>query len=126
MARRFFRTHQPPTIEPEPASKVPSAGFPTWHAVYFIQVGDLIKIGWSQQPELRAKRLGGILLGYIATRESCAGQRCKHEREVHRRWAHLRVAGREVFTADPALLDWISRRCTAASTGSKPGSDEPA
>lgn len=80
-------------------------GFPTWHCVYFIQIGELVKIGWTQAPDHRAKQLRGRLLGYIASTDNC-GQHCRHERAVHEQWAHLRERG-ELFRATPELLAWI-------------------
>lgn len=66
------------------------------HIVYFAELGGLIKIGISDDPERRARHLNAVLLG------TCPGSR-KIERELHDEFADLRERG-EWFRAEPRLL----------------------
>ncbi len=81
---------------------------PAWHPgwVYFMASRGLIKIGFSRSPQERAKQLAykgfkpieivGVMLS-----------RCGLERELHFRFAHLRVQG-EWFTPSDELRDFIA------------------
>ena len=80
----------------------PKAAFPTWHCVYFVQVGDRIKIGWSTWPEQRAKALKGQLIAHVPSTDRCR-VRCEHERAMHERWAHLLLEGEWVRAAADLL-----------------------
>jgi hypothetical protein len=75
-----------------------------WHCVYFVQVDDRIKIGWSHWPEHRAKLLGGTLLAFIPSDDPI--NQLKAERMEQKRWAHLCIEG-EWFRPDPELLERI-------------------
>jgi hypothetical protein len=67
--------------------------------VYFARLGGLIKIGFSKDPDRRAKDLNAELLGF------CVGDR-DLERALHEEFAKTRVRG-EWFREHPALLERI-------------------
>jgi len=67
--------------------------------VYFARLGDLIKIGISQEPGTRAQTLNAELLGAIW------GDR-DLEAQLHEEFHDLRVGG-EWFRAEPRLLERI-------------------
>jgi hypothetical protein len=67
--------------------------------VYFTRCGDLIKIGFSRHPDIRARNLGGELLA--STPGTLADERTMHHRFGHA-WEHG-----EYFRAEPDLLAFI-------------------
>lgn len=67
--------------------------------IYFARLGDLIKIGYSKDPELRAQSLSAELLA------TCMGDR-EYEAELHSEFGDLRERG-EWFRTDPRLLERI-------------------
>jgi hypothetical protein len=76
--------------------------------VYFLQNGDRIKIGFSRDPQARAKSLSlreSNILGVIE-----AGQR--FERTLHENWSHIRIEDTEWFYATPELLAFIEASAT--------------
>lgn len=67
--------------------------------VYFAQLGDLIKIGLSFNPERRARGLNATLLAtFLGDFE--------HEKKMHRKFADLHERG-EWYRAEEPLLSWI-------------------
>jgi hypothetical protein len=89
--------------------------------VYFVKAGRRIKIGQSLDPELRVKsiRSGSVQMPkgldpsnakLLATEPG--GQR--REQELHRQFAHLRVAG-EWFNNGPELKIYISELTARAA-----------
>lgn len=66
------------------------------HNIYFAELGGLIKIGISNDPERRAHSLNALLLG------TCVGNR-QLEKDLHSEFSDLREAG-EWFRAEPRLL----------------------
>lgn len=78
--------------------------------VYFTECADSIKIGYSREPEQRAKALRGSLLATAP-----GGRRL--ESLLHKRFDHLRTdriprpgnGDTEHFHKDPDLLDFIGR-----------------
>ena len=89
--------------------------------VYFVKAGHRIKIGQSLDPELRVKSIRGGSVQMpkgldpskarlIATEPG--GQR--REQELHRQFAHLRVAG-EWFDNGPELKIYISELASRAA-----------
>lgn len=78
--------------------------------VYFIRLGDRIKVGYSENPaarlaELPHEEVFGVIPG---SRED--------ERGWHRLLADYRVTG-EWFRADPGVIAHISRVCASATAG---------
>lgn len=67
--------------------------------IYFARLGDLIKIGFSQNPEARIRGFNGLLLA------TCEGNR-ELEAEFHAEFADLCERG-EWFRAEPHLLQRI-------------------
>lgn len=82
--------------------------------VYFISAGRRIKIGQSLNPELRVKSIRG---GSVQMPKGLDPSRARllatepggqaREQELHRQFAHLRVAG-EWFDNAPELKEYIS------------------
>ncbi len=68
--------------------------------VYFIRIGNRIKIGYSINPERRARELGQAKLIHCVP-----GGRIEEQR-LHLKFAHLRDHG-EWFCDDPELVDYI-------------------
>jgi hypothetical protein len=98
---------------PERVSGVrPSTEQPGSHGfVYFFRRGQLIKIGWSANPETRADalRVDAILHVQPGSRQD--------EAQLHAAFAHLLVPeqGREWFKSEPDLLSFILRLKTQAA-----------
>lgn len=87
-----------------------------WGArVYFIDDGELIKIGFSHATHQRFGSLQtnhGKKLRLLGT---IRAEGYKTERELHQRFAHLRERG-EWFRKDPELLDFITANATPPAT----------
>ncbi len=67
--------------------------------VYFAQLGELIKIGLSNDPEIRVRGLNATLLATIK------GDR-ELEKKMHRKFADLLERG-EWYRAEEPLVSWI-------------------
>jgi hypothetical protein len=87
-----------PTPEPEPVRELPPGA-----VVYFIRMGDLIKIGHTTNLAHRVQGLSLTMNQVLATE---VGYR-QREAELHGRFAHLREFG-EWFRAEPELLGYIA------------------
>lgn len=74
-------------------------------SVYFAAAGDRIKIGWSRKVANRIAQLQTGNPEPVMLLATMPGGVSK-ERELHRRFAHARLAG-EWFTATPDLVDFI-------------------
>lgn len=70
--------------------------------VYFVRIGDVIKIGWSSNLPKRFKALQGDALLY-----SHPGT-MQDERATHALFSHLLIRGHEWFRSAPELLDFIA------------------
>src|SRR4051794_8468843 len=87
--------------------------------VYFLLVGDTVKIGLSNNVKLRAETLtrgtgcASTILGVIAA--STRLEASHLERTLHHRFAHLRVC-QEYFAATGPLLTWIAQHARPAET----------
>lgn len=83
-------------------------------SVYFAAAGDRIKIGWSRHV---ATRIGQLQVGNpdpVTLLATMPGGVSK-ERELHRRFAHARLAG-EWFTATPDLEEFVTALCAGHPT----------
>lgn len=111
LAFAFVVTAERPDIdipEPEPAESMHRRHVARWGEagfVYFARIGDVIKIGFSRDPKLRARQLGAdaLLHAEPGTWED--------EQRLHAAFVHLKVPGRslEYFHAGPDLLSFIKR-----------------
>jgi len=83
---------------PDPPIQRWSAEPPSW--VYFVRIGDLIKIGYSTNPKerFRALKVDAVLAAIPGTRAD--------EQRYHETFAHLRVRG-EYFHPGDDLLTFI-------------------
>ncbi len=98
---RFTRVMGSANVTPMPKSRLPD------ELVYFAQTQEgRVKIGCSRCVSQRCAALGRgtILLGLLR------GGRVL-ESEIHRRFAHARIAG-EWFDATPRLLAWVRENTT--------------
>lgn len=75
-------------------------------SVYFAAAGDRIKIGWSRKVASRIAQLQTGNPEPVRLLATMPGGVSK-ERELHRRFAHARLAG-EWFTATPDLEEFVS------------------
>lgn len=96
-ARIEAAVRPPPRVEPMLAA--PTKDVPSW--VYFVRIGDLIKIGYSTYPAARFKSLKvdevlAVIPGSI-----------KDEKRCHTAFQHLRVHG-EYFQPGADLLAFIA------------------
>jgi hypothetical protein len=73
--------------------------------VYYIRIGDHIKIGFTQNMQERMLGLRVDLIDVLATEPGGRDV----ERERHKQFAHLRVGNRENFKKDPDLLTHIAK-----------------
>lgn len=71
--------------------------------IYFARLGDLVKVGFSKNPDERVHRLNALLLGV------CKGNR-ELEAELHSEFSDLHERG-EWFRADPRLLERMEALC---------------
>lgn len=92
----------------DPTLAPPAGTYRRTGDVYFIEAGDLIKIGFTRSPvgRMRTIKTGCPLPMKLLHHE--AGS-LKSERELHRRFAVLRVRG-EWFRKAPELLAYIKQR----------------
>lgn len=82
-----------------------------WPMIYFIRADRAIKIGYSENPEMR---LGNLQVGTQHELELLAvmhGER-EDEGKLHERFSDLHIRG-EWFRAEPALLDFIETAAEA-------------
>lgn len=70
--------------------------------VYFVRIGDHIKIGWTSNLKHRFSSLQPDQI--LATQEGTTAD----EKELHQRFDHLLAKGREYFHPGPQLLDHIA------------------
>lgn len=77
-------------------------------SVYFAQADDRVKIGWSKKVAARLAQLQTGNATPIQLLGTVPGGRTL-ERQLHDRFAHLRLSG-EWFQAAPELLEHITRR----------------
>jgi hypothetical protein len=97
--------------------------------VYFVQVGDTVKIGTSAWVEDRRRQLGrqtgaeARLLGVIPNHDRIPLYALEYR--IQAMFGHLRIRPRgEWFAASDELLRWISTACTEFSTGFSTGAVE--
>lgn len=69
--------------------------------VYFVRIGDLVKIGYTSQPDQRFRRLQPSEVLHMEAGTMADEKRC------HLAFAHLRVEG-EMFRPEPDLLAFIA------------------
>lgn len=81
--------------------------------VYFAQMGDMVKIGWSLTPHKRVRHIQTSAPGPVTVLGTLRGSR-ETEREMHRRFAHLRRHG-EWFRATEELLSLIPWLCSPSA-----------
>lgn len=92
-------------------------------SVYFIRIGKYVKIGYSEHPERRCRRLFSSSTSHAAPWDCHRGLHWREllgyvpgdtgdERRAHRMLDEYAV-GCEFFLAEPGLLDYVSR-CLAA------------
>ncbi len=77
-------------------------------SVYFIEIGDYVKIGYTRAPASRAKRMLTDSPVEPKLLHSEPGT-FKTEKMLHRRFTHLRVRG-EWFRKEAGLLEYIEQR----------------
>ena len=75
--------------------------------VYFIRVGDFIKIGWSTRPMDRLRQLQTSHPDELEIMGTIKGERSL-EGKIHKRFSKSRVRG-EWFEEDGPLLDYIDK-----------------
>jgi T5orf172 domain len=75
--------------------------------VYFIRVGDYIKIGWSTRPMNRLRQFQTSHPDELDIMGTIKGQRSL-EGKIHKRFSKTRVRG-EWFEVDGPLLDYIDK-----------------
>lgn len=85
-------------LEPEPMGELPPGA-----VVYFIRMGDLVKIGHTTNIARRVQGLSLTMQQVVATE---TGGRHR-EAELHCQFAHLREFG-EWFRAEPTLIEYIA------------------
>lgn len=78
---------------------------PTVGVVYFVQSGDLVKIGFSTDLRKRLKTLQTACPRPIVLLHRFQGTR-DDEKRVHRRFSHLRMRG-EWFAPDVVLMEFV-------------------
>ena len=102
--RKRLPAPTPPSI---PANAGPSAAREPYSEpeplVYFVRIGDMIKIGYTTNLRLRVHGLSVTMNQVVATEPGTE----EREAELHRRFAHLREFG-EWFRAGPDLLKYIA------------------
>lgn len=112
---RDEKPERPRVAAPVRASSPPGPRVIAPPVTYFIREGTdgPIKIGKSNNPE---KRMRGFQTHHAKRLQLLATTKAYEEGELHRRFAHLRLAG-EWFRAEPELLDFIATLPSPALLG---------
>lgn len=86
-------------VEPNPIPPPPESGH-----IYFVKIGDLVKVGWSSRLIERLKQYGAsaeVLVHYPATRSD--------EALLHQQLEPSRAKGAEWYRDDPILRAFLNR-----------------
>ncbi|WP_319594291.1 GIY-YIG nuclease family protein [Streptomyces sp. ID05-04B] len=87
-----------------PLEPAPTPDLEPYGVVYFIRSQDLVKVGTTLH---LLKRMASFSVPHITLLATEPGYR-KRERELHLRFADLRVSRREWFRLEPPLTDYIN------------------